>query len=125
MPFKCKECGKLLKPKESCCGAFQTKKQKKKKWNQIRPIVKPWFIKAGINQCELQSEVCNITVGDGFAHTKKQRLLTEDEKYIVAYLCNPCHNTIEGKPDMEQIILAVRKRNPIPEINEYIKRVYG
>jgi hypothetical protein len=55
-----------------------------------------------------------------FAHDKKRRFLTKEELFIVARLCNHCHSKIEGKPEMQEVILSIRKRNPIPEINRVI-----
>jgi hypothetical protein len=60
-----------------------------------------------------------------FAHDKKRRYLSREELFIVARLCNNCHNKIEGKPEMLETILSIRKRNPIPEIDKVINEYRG
>ena len=125
MPTKCPECGAFRKPNESCtCGAKTTKPKKKSRWDETRPKVKPWFERAGFVHCELKLAGCNEATGTGFAHAKKQRHMTDKELFIVAFLCNSCHNKIEGKSYMEQTILNIRKRNRIPEIDEIIYECY-
>jgi len=125
MPSKCPDCGALRKPNESCSCSGGTKQKKKSRWDETRPNVKPLFEAAGFTYCELRLPGCNEAIGTGFAHTKKQRHLTDKELSIVAFLCNNCHNRIEGKPEMEDIILSIRRRNKIPEIDSIIEEVYG
>jgi hypothetical protein len=121
---KCSKCGVLHKPKESCSGKILQSK-KKSRWDETRPKVKPWFDRAGFTHCELKLNGCTEAIGTGFAHTKKQRHLTDRELFIVAFLCNNCHQKIEGKAFMEQTVLDIRKRNSIPEIDEIINEYYG
>lgn len=92
-------------------------------WDQIRRKIKPWFIRAGITDCELQLTGCNIWVGCGFAHAKIRDFCTLNDLYIVAFLCNNCHNKIETKDEqMEEIILSIRERNKISEMQPYLDR---
>lgn len=121
---KCTKCGVLHKPNESCEGKVK-KVKKLSRWDATRPTIIPWFERAGIIHCELHLSGCNEFTGMGFAHTKNQRHLTDKELYIVALLCHHCHNQIEGQPFMEQTILNIRKRNPIPEVDEIINEYYG
>src|SRR4051812_6356244 len=101
-------------------------KRKPTEYDRIRPTIKEWFMRAGFTHCELGYQPdCNVMLGDGFAHARERDQLTPNGLWIVAYACNNCHNKIEGKPWMEQVILDVRKRNTIPEIDAYIKKDYG
>lgn len=125
MAVICEDCGAIPKPDQSClCSKSNPKPQKQSRWDATRPKVKPWFERAGFIHCELKLEGCNEATGTGFAHAKKQRHMTDKELFIVAYLCNNCHNKIEGKPWMEETILNIRKRNRIPEIDEIINEYY-
>jgi hypothetical protein len=124
MPKRCPTCGSLVKPSLGCCGTAKLQK-KKSRWDETKPKIKPWFLRAGILHCELQLEGCNESTGTGFAHAKNQRHLSDRELYIVALLCHHCHQKIEGKAWMQQTILDIRKRNTIPEIDEVINEVYG
>jgi hypothetical protein len=101
---------------------LKRKGKKDAQWNRIRATVKPWFDSAGFTYCELGYPGCNIYYGDGFAHAKVRTFQNENDLHVVAYLCNICHNKIETKDEaMEAIILSIRVRNHIPELDVYLE----
>lgn len=98
-------------------GKIKTIGKKTQAWTDARNELKIEFELMGITSCELGYEGCWRTKALGFAHAKKRNDLLEGELKIVALLCNICHDKIEGKPDMEQIVLDV-----INERNRRLKR---
>ena len=96
-----------------------TKREKKKKrlkaigekgnaWATTRAALVVRFATAGITSCELRYEGCFKNNFLSFAHSKKRRYITSQEELeTVALLCQKCHQAVEYRPDMEEIILRV------------------
>ena len=75
-------------------------------WERVRAWLKIQFAKAGIQTCQLRWAGCAFDNYLGFAHAAKRRNLLDGEIYVVALLCNHCHDVIEiGPPeDMRRIV---------------------
>jgi hypothetical protein len=104
--------GVLLFPKP-------TKRVKKKKrlnprgdkvevWEMTREILKERFQAAGITSCELRYPGCWRNNALSFAHSKKRRYITSQEVLEeVCLCCTSCHQKIEFRADMYQIVRKV------------------
>jgi hypothetical protein len=83
--------------------------KKTKEWARVRAKLKPKFYNAGITSCELGWEGCWGDNARGFAHAQKRWHVEDLEEVILA--CNPCHETLERRPEEEMtfIVRAIRE----------------
>lgn len=87
-------------------------------WELTRAEIKKKFIAEGIYYCEFNFEGCWRII-QGFAHSLKRNKMgkwgTEEREFNlneVVAACNICHDKIEGKEDMAEIIQRyIARRN--------------
>ena len=85
-------------------------------FESYKPELKRRFADAGIVQCELNYPKCSGTFGLGFAHSKRRRLIKNDQELReVIRACNSCHDILDAKPHAEtrmivKAIIRNRKR---------------
>jgi hypothetical protein len=83
-------------------------------WERTREILKERFATAGVTTCELQWRNCFKNNFLSFAHSKKRRYITNQEELEdCALLCQSCHQKIEFRPDMYEIVRSVIARRKV------------
>lgn len=79
--------------------------KKTKAWNDVRAELKIKFQRAGIMSCEIKRpSICWKNNALTFAHPDKRINIAPEDLHIVVLACTPCHQWIEPKKDMEEII---------------------
>ncbi len=79
--------------------------EKTNTWEIIRKALVARFAAVGITRCELQWHNCFESNFLSFAHRKKRRYITDQtELETVALLCQSCHQLVEYRKDMFEII---------------------
>jgi hypothetical protein len=76
---------------------------KTKNWERVRSQLSQLFFLRDVTRCELKLTGCWGTQALGFSHKLKRRILTPEQLYDVALLCNPCHDQIENLEPDEKI----------------------
>jgi len=97
-------------------GRIKTVGKKTQQWIDTRVELVQEFLRMGITSCELGYEGCWRTEALGFAHSQQRsqhpEMYSNEKLREVILACTPCHNKIEGKKDMEQIVCdVIRQRN--------------
>ncbi len=94
-----------------------------KEWDNLRKKLVIQFQKAGILYCEIQFEGC-WRHPDGFAHSKTRNNMgkwsTEERKTNlseVVLACNHCHEKIEKKPFMTDLVREIIRNREF--VNEF------
>lgn len=96
------------------------------KWDDVRPLIKAEFERAGITSCEVTFPRCLRGSFPTYAHSKKRvdwYSLADVEAVIHA--CTSCHEFIEhlGKKNiisMEEIVERIRANRTVP-----VRSVFG
>ena len=76
-------------------------------WKEVLAELKVRFERAGITSCELRLDGCWRNNALSFAHSKKRRKIEEGELTETCLLCVPCHQKIEFRKDMTEIVRGV------------------
>lgn len=84
--------------------------KKTKAWNDARAEIKPKFFATGITSCEIKRpSICWRNNALTFAHPDKRKNIPPDDIAIVVLACTPCHQWIEPRKDMTEIIERIIK----------------
>lgn len=112
--------------------------KKTKDWEAAKLILKPAFENVGITYCEVGSyliqfeehqakmEAINHWFFMTWAHGDKRDNLVGNELItLVAFCCQGCHNYIEPRADMREIIEAVIASRKVQPATYYLPEVEG
>jgi hypothetical protein len=99
---------RVKKPKR-----LKAKGKKVDAWEATRKELIPRFQAAGITSCELRYDGCWKNNALSFAHSKKRRHIEAQELWEVCLCCVPCHQVLENRPDMTEIVRSVIARRKV------------
>lgn len=88
--------------------------KKTKAWNDSRAELKPKFFAVGITSCEIKRpSICWRTNALTFAHPDKRRNIKPEDIGIVILACIPCHQWLEPRKDMAEIVGKIIKNRKV------------
>lgn len=88
--------------------------KKTKAWNDVRAELKPKFFAVGITSCEIKRpSICWRNNALTFAHPDKRIRVKPEHLHIVILACTPCHQWVEPRKDMPDIVAGIIKNRKV------------